>query len=253
MTRIIDLNADMGEGFGPWNMGDDAGLMRVISSANIACGFHAGDPDVMARTMDLALASNVALGAHPGFADLQGFGRRQVTLSEVELTNLIQYQLGAAIGLAQARGAKIAHFKLHGALSNMASHSQDIARTCFQAALKIAPDIRLIVLPQTAMEMAARDLHANWSGEIFADRTYCDDGTLTDRSAPNAVIHDPQIAAARIIEMIEKRAIISASGKEIPAQIDTVCVHGDSPAALQMATELRRALETFGLKIAAQK
>ncbi|WP_458792062.1 LamB/YcsF family protein [Yoonia sp. MH D7] len=251
MKTSIDLNADMGESFGPWVMGKDAEMLKVISSANIACGFHAGDPDTMAKTMDLALRNGVALGAHPGFADLQGFGRRRIKLSTNELTNMIQYQLGAAIAMATARGARIAHFKLHGALSNMAAESIDMAETCYRAALAIQPDIRLVVMPQTAMEAAAKNLDASWSGEIFADRTYCDDGTLTDRSQPNAMIEDKDVAAARIIEMIKANAIISTSGKRIPVRIDTICVHGDSAVALDIATTLKRELGGAGFSILA--
>ncbi|WP_376876635.1 LamB/YcsF family protein [Albirhodobacter sp. R86504] len=251
MTHVIDINADLGEGFGPWEMGDDAALLQTVTSANIACGFHAGDPDVMARTMDQALRHNVALGAHPGFADLKGFGRRQMTLSAPELTNLIQYQLGAAIGMARARGARLRHFKLHGALSNMAMVSQDLSRVCFAAALALQPDIRLLILPRTAMEAAAVSMNATWSGEIFADRGYRDDGTLIDRRDPNAVLHDPIAAADRIKTMIRKGAIISASGKEIPARIETICVHGDTASAVDMARHLRKSLTDSGITVQA--
>lgn len=251
MTRTVDLNADMGEGFGPWPMGNDAALLKIVSSANIACGFHAGDPDTMARTMDLALAAGVALGAHPGFADLQGFGRRRITLSTPELTHMIQYQLGAARALAQARGARLAHFKLHGALSNMACEDLDMATACYRAVMDVQPDLRLVVMPQTALAQAARNLGAATASEIFADRTYNDDGTLTDRRHPDAMIHDPDQAAARIVGMLRDGGIRTKSGKLLPAPIDTICVHGDGPEALAIAQTLANALKAAQITISA--
>ena len=251
MTKTIDLNADMGESFGPWPMGNDAALLKIVSSANIACGFHAGDPSTMARTMDLALAAGVALGAHPGFADLQGFGRRRITLSGAELTHMIQYQLGAAMALAQARGARLAHFKLHGALSNMACEDLEMATTCYRAALAVQPDLRLVVMPETALAQAATDLGATWAAEVFADRTYADDGTLTDRKRPDAMIHDPAVAAARIVAMLRDGAITTTGGKRLPTRIDTVCVHGDGAEALAIAGQLAAALADAGIRIAA--
>ncbi|MDT8327886.1 MAG: LamB/YcsF family protein, partial [Roseovarius sp.] len=152
MARTVDLNADMGESFGDWTMGNDAALLDVVTSANIACGFHAGDPDVMARTMRLAHEKGVGIGAHPGFADLQGFGRRRMTLSKDSLRNMIQYQLGASLAMARAAGSQVRHFKLHGALSNMASEDAALARTCYRAALDIAPDITILVLAATPMQ-----------------------------------------------------------------------------------------------------
>lgn len=251
MIRSIDLNADLGEGYGPWTMGDDAAMMEVVSSANIACGAHAGDPQVMARSMALACANGVAIGAHPGFADLAGFGRRRMQLSLPELANLITYQTGAAAAMAAAAGTRLTHFKLHGALSNMASEDITIARTCFAAALVVQPDLRLLVLPQTALEAAATDLRAEWRGEIFADRSYDDSGQLTDRALPGAVIHDPQAAAAHVLAMLRQGAIIATSGRVLPARIDTICVHGDSPSAVRIARHLRAALEASGTRIAA--
>ena len=251
MTRTIDLNADMGESFGPWQMGDDAALLRIVSSANIACGFHAGDPGTMARTMDMASKAGVALGAHPGFADLQGFGRRRIPLSTDDLTHMIQYQLGAAQALARARGAKIRHFKLHGALSNMACEDLEMATACFRAALAVQPDLRLVALPLTALEQAATDLGATISREVFADRTYQDDGTLTDRRQPDAMVHDPEEASARIVTMLREGGIRTTSGKLLKTPIDTICVHGDGPEALAIATRLREALIEDGTRIAA--
>ena len=251
MTKTIDLNADMGEGFGPWPMGNDAALLKIVSSANIACGFHAGDPDTMARTMDLALAAGVALGAHPGFADLKGFGRRRIALSHDELTHMIQYQLGAAMALAQARGARLAHFKLHGALSNMACTDLAMATACYRAVLAVQPELRLVVMPRTALAQAAADLGAATASEIFADRSYADDGTLTDRRLPGAMIHDPEQAADRIVGMLRDGEITTTGGKRLSVPIDTICVHGDGPVALAIAGRLSGALADAGFTVAA--
>lgn len=238
----VDLNSDMGEGFGPWQMGDDAKLLDIVTSANIACGFHAGDPDVMARTIRQAQERGVGIGAHPGFADLQGFGRRRLNLSGEELGNMVAYQLGAAQGIARSVGAKVRHLKLHGALSNMATDNADIARACYQAALRVDPDIILVVLAGTQMEAVARKLGATCAAEIFADRAYNDDASLVDRSQPGAVLHDAAEAGRRMVQMVREGAIITASGKRIPCRIDTICVHGDSAEAVAMAAGIRKAL-----------
>ncbi|RWR48333.1 5-oxoprolinase subunit PxpA [Sinirhodobacter ferrireducens] len=245
----VDLNADMGEGFGPWRMGDDAALLGVVTSANIACGMHAGDANVMAGVMRAAAAQDVGIGAHPGFADLQGFGRRRLKLSAEELANLVAYQLGAAQGMARLAGTRVRHLKLHGALSNMAAEDAAIARACYGAAVALDPGIILVAQAATAMEAVAREIGATWVGEIFADRAYNDDGTLLDRSRPGAVLHDPAEVGRRMEEMIRARAIITASGRQLPARIDTICVHGDSPAAVTMAATLRAHLETAGITV----
>ncbi|MFC5738173.1 LamB/YcsF family protein [Sinirhodobacter huangdaonensis] len=245
----VDLNADMGEGFGPWRMGDDAALLGVVTSANIACGMHAGDANVMAGVMRAAAAQDVGIGAHPGFADLQGFGRRRLKLSAEELANLVAYQLGAAQGMARLAGTRVRHLKLHGALSNMAAEDAAIARACYGAAQALDPEIILVAQAATAMEAVAREMGANWVGEIFADRAYNDDGTLLDRSRPGAVLHDPAEVGRRMEEMIRAGAIITASGARLPARIDTICVHGDSPAAVAMAGSLRAHLETAGIAV----
>lgn len=250
MVMKVDLNSDMGEGFGPWTMGDDAALLDVITSANIACGFHAGDPDVMAKTMRLAAKNGVGIGAHPGFADLKGFGRRRLNIGAEELGNLIAYQLGAAQGMAASVGAKVRHFKLHGALSNMCSEDASLARTCYEAALRVDPDIILMVLCETAQQKVVTDLGANWAGEIFADRAYEDDATLVDRSKAGAVLHDADVAAERILTMLREDAIVAESGKRIPAKIDTICLHGDTPEAVTMARALREKLSAAGVTLA---
>lgn len=250
MSRTVDLNADMGESFGPWKMGDDAAVLEIVTSANIACGFHAGDPDVMATTMRAAIAGNVGIGAHPGFADLQDFGRRRMTLPKDRLQNMIRYQMGAAIGMAQGLGGKVRHLKLHGALSNMSAEDGDMARDCYEAALSVDPDIIIMVQATTAQEQVVRDLGCNWAGEIFADRAYNDNGTLVDRSQPGAVIHDPEEAGARILAMVSEGAIITTSGKRIPASIDTICLHGDTPTAVLIAGAVKAKLLSGGVELA---
>lgn len=250
MVMKVDLNSDMGEGFGPWRMGDDAALLDVITSANIACGFHAGDPDVMAETMRLAAKNGVGIGAHPGFADLKGFGRRRLNIGADELGNMIAYQLGAAEGVARSVGANIRHFKLHGALANMCAEDATLAKTCYSAALRVNPDIILMVLAETAQQAVVQELGANWAGEIFADRAYEDDATLVDRSKAGAVLHDADMAAERILNMLREDAIIAESGKRIPAKIDTICLHGDTPEAVEMARALRTKLSAAGVTLA---
>lgn len=249
MTLSVDLNADMGEGFGPWPMGNDAALLQTVTSANIACGFHAGDPDTMARTMALAVENDVGIGAHPGFPDLQGFGRRRMHMPLPALQNAVRYQLGAAQAMARAAGAKLRHLKLHGALANMASEDEAMARACYEAALDVAPEIIIMVLAATPMEQAVRALGCNWVGEIFADRAYYDDATLVDRSLPGAVIHDATQAAQRIVAMVQAGAIITESGAQIPTQIDTICLHGDTAEAVGIARAVRQHLTGAGITV----
>lgn len=249
MIKTVDLNADMGESFGPWTMGDDVALLDVVTSANVACGFHAGDPDVMARTMQAAAKRGVGIGAHPGFADLQGFGRHRRVLSSSELENLVQYQVGAAQAMARASGAEIRHLKLHGALANMASEDEAMALTCYRAALAVAPELIIMVLAGTAQQRAVAQIGCSTACEIFADRAYNDDATLVDRSKPGAVIHDAEMAARRMVDMVKANAIITESGKHIPTRIDTICLHGDTPEAIEIARHTRRALEAAGIHL----
>lgn len=248
MTHV-DLNADMGESFGPWNMGDDASLLKTVTSANIACGAHAGDPDVMATTMRFALENGVGIGAHPGFADLQGFGRRRMDVPRTTLQNSIRYQVAASIGMAKSLGAKVRHLKVHGALANMASEDETLATDLYEAALSVAPDLIIMVLCATAQEAAVRKIGCAYAGEIFADRAYNDDATLVDRSLPGAVIHEPEIAGRRMVEMVQAGAIITETGKRIETDIDTICLHGDTPTAVQIAASVRHALETSGINV----
>lgn len=249
MIDRIDLNSDMGESFGPWPMGADAALLKVITSANIACGFHAGDPDVMAQAMALAVENGVGIGAHPGLPDLQGFGRRRMQIAPHEARNLVAYQLGAAQAMARLAGGHVRHLKLHGALANMAAEDESLAHACYKGALDVDPDIILMVITGTKQSSAAQTLGARIAHEIFADRAYGEDGLLLDRRLPGAVIHDADAVSARILAMLQAGAIITAQGTHLPVSIDTICLHGDTPQAVTLAQGLRTALERAGVTL----
>ena len=244
-----DLNADMGESYGPWEMGNDEILLDIVTSANIACGFHAGDPSIMLNTMKMAAGKGVGIGAHPGFHDLQGFGRNRLSVPIGTLQNQVRYQVGAAFGMARAVGTTVRHIKLHGAMSNMASEDAEMAYALYDSALSVAPDATIMVLAATAHQEAAEKLGCKWVGEIFADRAYNDDATLVDRRLPDAVIHDAAIAGPRIADMVEVGAIVTQSGKHIPTKIDTICLHGDTPEAIEIAKSIRQALHNRGIKL----
>ncbi|MEM9757284.1 MAG: 5-oxoprolinase subunit PxpA, partial [Pseudomonadota bacterium] len=237
------------ESFGPWPMGADTELLSIVTSANIACGFHAGDPDVMAGAMATAVKNGVGIGAHPGFPDLQGFGRRRMQIAHGTLGNIVRYQLGAAQAMAKAAGGAVRHIKLHGALGNMTSEDEALAKAAFEAALSVDPDLIVVVLTATAQETAVRSLGCAWAGEIFADRAYNDDATLVDRRLPGAVIHDAAIAGPRIADMVEAGAILTEGGARIPAAIDTICLHGDGPEAVAIARAVRAELETRSIAL----
>ncbi|MEP5731704.1 MAG: 5-oxoprolinase subunit PxpA [Sulfitobacter sp.] len=245
----VDLNADMGESFGPWTMGDDAALLNIVTSANIACGGHAGDADVMASTMALAHKNGVGIGAHPGFMDIAGFGRNRMSVPRGTLQNQVRYQVAANLGMARSVGAQVRHLKLHGAMANMASEDEQMARDLYEAALSVAPDLIIMVLAATAQQKAVQSLGCAWAGEIFADRAYNDDATLVDRSLPGAVIHDAEVAGARMVEMVKAGAIITESGKHIETRIDTICLHGDTAEAVEIAGSVRRQLEASGIAL----
>ncbi|MEO0487342.1 MAG: 5-oxoprolinase subunit PxpA [Pseudomonadota bacterium] len=249
----VDLNADMGESFGLWRIGNDAELLKIITSANIACGGHAGDPDVMARTFALAAENGVGIGAHPGFADTQGFGRFRMHLPTETLQNMVRYQVAAHTGMARAFGHEVRHLKLHGALANMCAEDEAMAKAAYEAALSVAPNLIIMVLACTAQQRAVEALGCAWAGEIFADRAYNEDATLVDRAKPGAVIHDATVAGPRIAQMVREAAIITETGTRIPAAIDTICMHGDTPEALAIARAVRDALKADGVDIQAFK
>lgn len=247
----VDLNADMGESFGDWRMGDDAALLDVVTSANVACGMHAGDWDVMADTMRRAAERGVEIGAHPGFPDLQGFGRRHMAMAHGSLRNLVTYQVGAAMAAARAAGGAVRHVKLHGAMANMASEDEAMARAAYEGALAAHSDAILLVIAGTAQERAAKALGAAWAGEVFADRGYRADGTLVPRGESGAMVHDPDEAAARMAAFVRDGAVRAVDGTRVPVAVDSICLHGDGPTALAIARAVRAALEAEAVAVTA--
>jgi 5-oxoprolinase (ATP-hydrolysing) subunit A len=247
---MIDLNCDMGEGFGAYTIGDDPQMLTIVSSANIACGFHAGDPRVMHQALKLAEANGVQTGAHPGFFDLFGFGRRQIrgdSLEEIEWQ--IIYQIGALQGLAKSLGCRVRHVKTHGSLGNMAAEDPELALAVARAIKAADPELIFVVMPGLETERAGQRLDLSLAREIYADRAYAESGNLLPRKLDGAVIHDPTVARNRVLEMVRERAIVTASGTRLPARIDSVSVHGDTPGAVAMAREVRRGLEEQGFAI----
>jgi UPF0271 protein len=248
---LIDLNCDMGEGYGAWEMGDDPAMLDIVSSANIACGFHAGDPDIMFATCALAREKSVAVGAHPSFLDLHGFGRRQIRGdSPAQIERQIIYQIGAFQALAQAAGLRLQHVKTHGALGNMANDEPELAMAVARAIRAVDPELIFVVMPGLATERAGERLGLRMAREIYADRAYAASGNLLSRKLPGAVIHDSEAAAARVLRMVEEQAITTVDGGRIPVRIDTVCVHGDTPGATAMARQVRGLLEAAGIALA---
>lgn len=251
MVMNVDLNCDMGEGFGPWPMGDDKAMLDIVSSANIACGFHAGDPSIMFRTAEIAKRKGVAIGAHPGFNDLHGFGRRMIrgdTPAEIE--RMVAYQIGAMQAVAALAGHKVTYVKAHGALNNMANEDEGLALAIARAIKGVDASLINVCMPGLLMEKASDKIGVPVAREFFADRTYEDDGTLTSRKKPGSVLHDADAAAERVLQTLQDRAVITTSGKRIPIEIDTICVHGDEPSAVAMARTVRAKLEANGITIA---
>lgn len=248
--RSIDLNADCGEGFGPWSMGDDEAILTIVSSANIACGFHAGDPDVMSATMTTALGNGVALGAHPGFDDKAGFGRRAIPMTPGEVARMVAYQIGAAVGMAALCGGRIGHVKPHGALSNRAATDRATADAIAAAVRATDPSLTLLAPACSELLHAAQRARLPVAAEIFADRAYEADGQLVSRRLPHALIDDPEEAAGRAVAMVRDRAILAHDGTRLATAIHSVCVHGDGVRAVATALATRKALEAAGFTIA---
>ena len=247
----IDLNADLGESLGPWTMGHDERLMRSVTSANIACGFHAGDPSVMRRTLRLAKHHGVAVGAHPGFPDLAGFGRRERHVSPSELEDLVLYQLAALAGMAAAEGLRLQHVKAHGALYNMAARDVILAGAIARAVAAFDPALILLGLPNSALLSEGEAAGLRVAAEVFADRTYEADGSLTSRRTPGSVLHDPAHVVARAVDMVRTGRVTATDGTVVPLRADTICLHGDTPGAADLARQVRASLESAGITVAA--
>ena len=246
----VDINSDVGEGFGRYRIGDDAALLPLITSANVACGFHAGDPIVMHETIAQAHELGVGIGAHPGFNDLWGFGRRQIVGdSAQDVEKMLIYQLGAITAMAQALGARLSHYKLHGALANMACAHAELAQAAARALSLVAPDLIFLVMPGSELERAAVKLDLRVARELYADRAYADDGSLVPRSQAGALIDDPMAASERMVRWIADGALETIGGKKLPVAIDSICIHGDSPGAVGLALALRARLHAAGVEV----
>lgn len=245
----IDINCDMGESFGRWELGADAEVLPHVSSANIACGAHAGDAAVMRRTLRLAKEHSVACGAHPGFADIAGFGRREIPIAAGEARDLVLWQLGALHAMARSEGIRLRHVKAHGALYNMAARDRALSDAIARAVAEFDASLVLFGLAGSGMLDAGRDAGLDVAAEGFADRAYEPDGSLTPRSIPGSVIHDVDAVVARAVRMVRESRVTARDGADIELRIDTLCVHGDTPGAASLARALRRGLEGHGVRV----
>lgn len=245
----INLNADMGEGHGHYSIGDDAAILEIVQSVNVACGFHAGDATVMRNVCLNAKALGVSIGAHPGFNDLWGFGRRRIDMKPSDLEYMIAYQIGALEAMATYAGLKVTHVKPHGALNNMAAEDHAYARAIANAIKAVDDQIIYLALSNTEMERAGRDVGVPTAGEAFIDRQYEPDGNLRSRKHADAMIRDPDVAAKRTVEMVKSGVILAHDGTEIPTKFQSLCVHGDEPTAIAVARAVRDALEEAGVDL----
>lgn len=245
----IDLNCDMGESFGAFTIGQDEKLMEYVSSVNIACGFHGGDPSVMRKTVAMAAKKKLAIGAHPGFADLQGFGRREIKISSPEVYDIVLYQIGALTAFATAERISLTHVKPHGALYNMAAKDASIASAIVQAVYDVNKDFRFVGLSGSVMIEEAKRVGLRTVNEVFADRTYQDDGTLTPRSSAGALIEEPELVARQVLQMVKTKTVTAQSGKIISVFPETVCIHGDGTHALEFAKAIVSILKANDVRI----
>ncbi len=245
----IDINCDMGESFGNYLLGRDEEILDYVSSANIACGFHAGDPATMRKTVALALQKNVGIGAHPGLQDLIGFGRREMNITQREAFELVVYQLGALSAFVKAEGGRLQHVKPHGALYNMAAKNYQLAEAVAEAVYKVDPEIILFGLAGSESIKAAGQVGLRAASEVFSDRTYQQDGSLTSRREENALIKDSAIAIEQVVRMVKEGKVSSVQGEDIPIQAHTVCIHGDGETALEFAQQISEKLHRNGIKI----
>ena len=247
--KQVDLNCDLGESFGNYTCGLDAEVIPHISSANVACGFHASDPLVMMKTVALAKRYGVSVGAHPGYPDLVGFGRRNMTVSPVELKAMVQYQIGALQAFCKAQGVALRHVKPHGAMYNMAAKDRKLADAICEAIAEVDSSLILLGLSGSQMLEAAKESGLPWASEVFADRAYEDDGSLTPRALPGSVITDEEEAIARVLQMVQEGTVTARSGKTISIQADSICLHGDGVKAVEFARRIRAELTAAGVKI----
>ena len=245
----VDLNCDMGESFGNWTIGDDAAILPFVSSVNIACGFHAGDPSVMRVTVHAAAAHHVAVGAHPGLPDLAGFGRREMAVSPQAVYDMTSYQIGALRGIARAAGVTVKHIKPHGALYNMAAVRSPIADAIALAVRDTDGSLTLVALSGSCLIDAGRATGLRTASEVFADRNYMPDGTLVPRSAPNAIVNDADEAAARAVRMVQSHRVTAIDGSDVTVLAETICIHGDAPYAALFAQRIRVALAAANIAV----
>ena len=245
------MNSDMGESFGAYTIGHDAGLMASITSANVAAGFHAGDPSVLRGTIRLAKAQGVAVGVHPGFPDLAGFGRRELHVTPQEAEDLVLYQIAAVAGVAAAEGVKIQHVKPHGALFNMAVRNAELSSAIARAVAAFDTSLILFGLPGSEILNAGRAAGLRVAAEVFADRAYEPDGSLASRRKPGAVIHDAAAVVARAVRMVKEHTVVAIDGSVVALEADTICVHGDTPGSDELAAKIRTGLEAAGVIVRA--
>lgn len=248
--NAVDLNADLGEGFGPWQMGDDGQMLDIVSTANVACGAHAGDPQIMRATVRMAREKNVAVGAHPGYADLAGFGRRAVPgITGAEVENLVAAQIGSLAGICALENHPMTHVKTHGALGNACADDDDLAAAVARAIRAVDRDLAFMVMPGTATARAAERAGLRPINEIYADRSYAPGFNLTPRSQTGAVIHDVETALDRVLEMVGSGRLLATDGSHLDVPVDSICVHGDTPGAVAMARALRDGLSAAGYSV----
>lgn len=245
----IDLNSDMGESFGAYKLGGDEEIIKYVTSSNVACGFHAGDPMVMEKTVKMAKANGAAVGAHPGYPDLQGFGRRKMVLSPKEVKNIVKYQIGALWAFVHAEGMELQHVAPHGALGNLCQYDRDVSRAICEAVCEVDPKLIIYYCAGAVLGEEAVKMGLTAKAEIFADRAYMDDLSLVPRSQPGSMITDEELAIDRCIRMVKEGKVIARSGKDLDIQGDTLCVHGDGPKALEFVRRIRAAFEKEGIAI----
>ena len=250
VVRRIDLNSDLGEGFGPWSMGDDAAMLSLVSSANVACGGHAGDPETMFRTLSIAARNGVTVGAHPGYADRAGFGRRIIPMSTDQIGRMVVAQIGALRAVAALVPVEVRYVKAHGALGNFAAGDRDVAGAIVDAVRRLDPSLALLAISGTELEIVATESDVPVYSEIFADRGYLSSGQLVPRDRPGAMIHDPNEACERLLGFLESGQMPVTDGDPIQLAAHSICVHGDSAGAVAMTRTIRDALAGAGTDVA---